>query len=62
MYISAKYYYLRKFLSVKEVFKYFIGYKNDKKVRPICAMLPKMTAYRKDFDETKYMFLFHKKC
>ena len=29
---------------------YFIGYKDDKKVRPLCIMLPKMSAYRKDFD------------
>ena len=28
-------------------FKYFIGYKDAKKVRPLCAFLPKMSAYRK---------------
>ena len=36
-------------------FKYFIGYKNGKKVTHLCIMLQKMNAYRKDFDETKYM-------
>ena len=26
-----------------------------KKIRPLCIFLPKMNAYRKDFDESKYM-------
>ena len=26
-----------------------------KKIRPPCKFLPKMSAYKKDFDETKYM-------
>ena len=39
----------------KKGFKYFFGYKDAKKIRPLCIFLPKMTAYRKDFDETKYM-------
>ena len=39
----------------KKGFKYFIGCKDDKKVRPLCILLPKMRAYGKDFDETKYM-------
>ena len=39
----------------KRGFKYFIDYKNGKKVKPLCLILPKMSAYRKDFDETKYM-------
>ena len=36
-------------------YKYLIGYKDDKKVRPLCLMLPKMSAFRRDFDETKYL-------
>ena len=36
-------------------FKYFVGYKDDNKIRPLCIYLPKMSAYRKNFDETKYM-------
>ena len=36
-------------------FKYLIGYKVGKKFRPLCVMLPKLSAYRRDFDETKYM-------
>ena len=40
---------------VKKLFKCFIGYRDGKKIRPLCIFLPKMTAYRKDLDETKYM-------
>ena len=39
----------------KKGFKYFIGYKDAKKNKPLCVFLPKMTAYRKDFDETNYV-------
>ena len=41
-------------------FKYFIDYKNSKEIRPLCVMLPKMSAYRRNFDETKYMPFFDK--
>ena len=37
----------------KKAFKYFIGYKDAKKNKPLCIFLPKMSTYRKDFDETK---------
>ena len=40
----------------KNCFEYLIGYKNNKKVRPLCIMLPKMSAYWIHFDETKYVF------
>ena len=39
----------------KKGFKYFIGRKDSKKVRPLCIFLPKMSAYRKDFSKIKYM-------
>ena len=39
----------------KKGFKQFIGYKDGKKVRPLYIVLPKMIAYRRDFDKTKYM-------
>ena len=39
----------------KNGFKYFIGYKVVRKNRPLCIFLPKMTAYRKEFYETKYI-------
>ena len=45
----------KKVFSAKKGFKYFIGYKDGKKVRPLCVMLPKMTAYKRDFDETEYV-------
>ena len=32
----------------KNGFKYFIGYKYDKKIIPLCIFLPKMSACRKD--------------
>ena len=36
-------------------FKYFIGCNNAKKARPLYICLPKMSAYKRDFDETKHM-------
>ena len=44
-----------KFYFVKNGFKYFIGYKDDKKFKPLCTMLPKMLP--DGFDEFKYMSL-----
>ena len=35
-------------------FKYFIGYRDDRKVKLLCIMLPKMSACRRDFEKTKY--------
>ena len=40
--------------------KYFIDYKDAKKLRPLCIFLLKMTAYRKYFDETKFISLLIK--
>ena len=42
----------------KNVFKYFIGYKDGNKVRLFYILLPKMSAYWRGFDETKYMYFF----
>ena len=44
-----------KFSFVKNDFKYFIGYKDDKKVKPLCIMFPKISGYAEGSDETKYM-------
>ena len=44
----------------KKSFKYFICYKNKKEVRPLLEMIPKMSAYRRNFDGTKYMSFFIK--
>ena len=38
----------------KRGFKYFIGYKKVSKIRPLCVFVPKTSAYKQDFDETKY--------
>ena len=45
---------------IKKGFKYFIGYKNAKKNKPLCVFLPEMSVYRRSFDKTKYMFLYTK--
>ena len=39
----------------KKGFEYFIGYKDDREVTPLCIILPKMSAYKGDFDETKHI-------
>ena len=44
----------------KKEFKYFIGYKDTNIIKPSCVFLRKMTAYRKDFDKTKYVSLLIK--
>ena len=35
-------------------FKYFIGYKDHKKVTPLCILLPELSAYRRNFDKSQY--------
>ena len=44
----------------KKGFKYFIDYKHVKKIRPSCLFLPKMSAYRRGFDENKYIYFLIK--
>ena len=44
----------------KKCFKYFIGFKDAIITQPLCIFVPKMSAYRRDFDETKYMFFLIK--
>ena len=39
----------------KKSFRYFIGYKDAKKIRPWCIFHPKVSAYRIDLSETKYI-------
>ena len=39
----------------KKDFKYLIGCKYAKKVRPLLIFLPKTSTYRRDFDKTKCM-------
>ena len=40
----------------KKGFKYFIGYKEAKRIRLLCIFPPKMSAYRQVSDKTKYVF------
>ena len=42
----------------KKGFKYFIGYKDTKENRPLCILQKKISAYRKYFDETKYIYIY----
>ena len=44
----------------KQDFKYFICYKDAKKIRPLCIFRPKISIYKRDFDETKCMYFFIK--
>ena len=44
-----------KFSFGKQDYKYFIGYKDNQKIRPLCIFFPEMSAYRMDFDETECM-------
>ena len=45
----------------KKGFKYFISYKDEKKNRSLCIFLPKVSAYKRDFDGTKCMSFFYKR-
>ena len=45
--------------SSKKGFKYFIGCKENEKVKPLCVMPPKMSIYAKNVDEANYMFFFN---
>ena len=42
------------FLSVKRVLNILLVKKTVKKVRLLCILLPKMSAYRRNFDETEH--------
>ena len=44
----------------KKAFKYFIGYKDAKKLELYIYFSQKLSGYRKDFHETKYMSFFIK--
>ena len=41
----------------RQNFKYFIGYKDNKEIRPLCIFFPEMSIYKKYSDKTKCMFL-----
>ena len=34
-------------------FKYFIGYKDSEKIRPLCISSPQMIIYKRNFDQNR---------
>ena len=44
-----------KFPSDKQDFKYFIGYKDNKEIRPLYIFFPEMSIYKRYSDKTKCM-------
>ena len=42
-------------------FKYFIGYKDSEKIRPLCIFHPQMITYKKFFDENRQIYFFIEK-
>ena len=40
----------------KQGFKYFIGYKDAKKIRPLCKCRTKMSIYKRNFDKARCMY------
>ena len=44
----------------KKGFKHVIRFRDGKTIRPLCISLPKMSEYRRDFDESKWMFFLIK--
>ena len=45
----------------KQDFKYFIGYKDSEKNRPLCIFRPQMNMYKRDFDENRQIYFFVEK-
>ena len=37
----------------KKSFKYFVGYKDNDTIEPLCIIIPELSRYAKSFDETK---------
>ena len=44
----------------KQDFKYFIGHKDSKKVRPLCIFCPQMVIYKRNFDENRCIYFLTK--
>ena len=45
-----------KFPFGKQDFKYFIGYKDNKEIGPLCIFFPEMSLYKRFSDKTKCMY------
>ena len=44
----------------KQDFKYFIGYKESKKIRPLCIFSLRMIIYKRNFDENGSIYFLTK--
>ena len=44
----------------KQDFRYFTGYRDAEKIRPLCTFRPKMSIYKIFFDKTKRMYFLIK--
>ena len=40
----------------KQDFNYYIGYKDNKEIRPLCIFFPEMSKYKRYSNKTKYMY------
>ena len=49
-----------KFPFGKQDFKYLIGYKDNKEIRPLCILFPEMSIYKRYFDKTKCIYFMIK--
>ena len=49
-----------KFLFSKQDFKYFIGYIDNKEIRPLCIFFPEVSIYKRFSDKTKCMYFMIK--
>ena len=49
-----------KFTFGKQDFKYFIDYRDNKKVRPVCIFFPEMGIYKRYSDKNKCMYFMIK--
>ena len=50
-----------KFPFSKQDFKYFLGYKDNQEIKPLCIFFPEMSIHKRYSDKTKCMY-FMKKC
>ena len=50
-----------KFLFSKQDFKYFLGYKDNQEIKPLCIFFPEMNIHKRYSDKTRCMY-FMKKC
>ena len=50
-----------KLLLVNQYFEYFIGYKDSKKVSPLCIFRPQTVIYERNFDENRSILKKRKK-